>query len=49
MEKEIKLDKYGNVKIADDVVAIIAEIAAKEVAGVYAMSGGIADSITSLF
>ncbi len=48
MEKEIKLDKYGNVKIADDVVAIIAEIAAKEVAGVYAMSGGIADSITEI-
>lgn len=48
MEKEIKLDKYGNVKIADDVVAIIAEIAAKEVKGVYAMSGGIADSITGI-
>ena len=48
MEKEIKLDKYGNVKIADDVVAIIAEIAAREVKGVYAMSGGIADSITEI-
>jgi len=48
LEKEIKLDKYGNVKIADDVVAIIAEIAAREVKGVYAMSGGIADSITGM-
>jgi uncharacterized alkaline shock family protein YloU len=48
LEKEIKLDKYGNVKIADDVVAIIAEIAAKEVKGVFAMSGGIADSITEI-
>lgn len=48
MDNEIKLDKYGNVKIADDVVAIIAEIAAKEVKGVYAMSGGIADSITGI-
>ena len=48
MEKEIKLDKYGNVKIADDVVAIIAEIAAKEVQGVHSMSGGIADSITEI-
>ncbi len=48
MEKEIKLDKYGAVKIADDVVAIIAELAAKEVKGVYAMSGGIADSITEI-
>ncbi|HYE84197.1 MAG TPA: Asp23/Gls24 family envelope stress response protein [Clostridia bacterium] len=48
MEKEIKLDKYGNVKIADDVVAIIAEIAAREVQGVSSMSGGIADSITEI-
>lgn len=48
MEKEIKLDKHGNIKIADDVVAVIAEIAAKEVKGVYAMSGGIADSITGI-
>lgn len=48
MDNEIKLDKYGNVKIADDVVAIIAEIAAKEVKGVYSMSGGIADSITGI-
>lgn len=48
LEKEIKLDKYGNVKIADDVVAIIAEIAAREVQGVYSMSGGIADSITEI-
>ncbi|MGE5631929.1 MAG: Asp23/Gls24 family envelope stress response protein [Caulobacteraceae bacterium] len=48
MDKEIKVDKYGAVKIADDVVAIIAEIAAREVKGVYAMSGGIADSITEI-
>jgi len=44
MEKEIKIDNYGVVKIADDVVALIAELAAKEVKGVIAMSGGIADS-----
>ena len=48
LEKEIKLDKYGNVKIADDVVAVIAEIAAREVQGVHSMSGGIADSITEI-
>jgi uncharacterized alkaline shock family protein YloU len=48
LDKEIKVDKYGAVKIADDVVAIIAEIAAREVKGVYAMSGGIADSITEI-
>jgi len=48
MEKEIKIDNYGVVKIADDVVALIAELAAKEVKGVIAMSGGIADSITEI-
>lgn len=48
MEKEIKIDKYGDVKISEDVVAIIAEIASKEVQGVYSMSGGIADSITGI-
>lgn len=48
VDKEIKVDKYGTVKIADDVVAVIAEIAAKEVKGVYSMSGGIADSITEI-
>jgi uncharacterized alkaline shock family protein YloU len=48
LDNEIKLDKYGNVKIADDVVAIIAEIAAKEVKGVFSMSGGIADSLTGI-
>ena len=48
MEKEIQIDKYGIVKIADDVVAVIAELAAKEVKGVVSMSGGIADSITEM-
>lgn len=48
MEKEIKIDNYGVVKIADDVVALIAELAAKEVKGVISMSGGIADSITEI-
>ncbi len=35
-------------KIADDVVATIAELAAKEVKGVVNMSGGLADSITEI-
>lgn len=48
MEKEIKIDNYGVVKIVDDVVALIAELAAKEVKGVVSMSGGIADSITEI-
>lgn len=48
MEKEIKVDNYGVIKIADDVVATIAELAAKEVSGVSSMSGGFADSITEI-
>ncbi|MFZ5353558.1 MAG: Asp23/Gls24 family envelope stress response protein [Bacillota bacterium] len=48
MEKEIKIDNYGVVRIAEDVVATIAELAAKEVKGVVSMSGGIADSITEM-
>lgn len=48
MEKELQEDKHGVIKIADDVVAIIAEIAAKEIKGVVGMSGGIADSITEM-
>lgn len=48
LENEISQDKFGVVKIADDVVAIIAEIASKEIDGVYGMSGGIADSITEM-
>jgi uncharacterized alkaline shock family protein YloU len=48
MEKEIKIDNYGVVKIADDVVALIAELAAKEIQGVASMSGGFADSITEI-
>lgn len=38
----------GNVKISDDVIAIIAGIAAMEVKGVVGMSGGITGGITEL-
>lgn len=48
MDNEIKIDNYGVVKIADDVVAIIAEIAAREVKGVVGMSGSLAGSITEI-
>ncbi|HHY77474.1 MAG TPA: Asp23/Gls24 family envelope stress response protein [Clostridiales bacterium] len=48
LEAENNINEYGAVKIADDVVAIIAEIAAKEVKGIVGMSGGIADSITEM-
>ncbi len=41
--------KYGTVKIANDVVSIIAGLAATEVEGVYGMSGGITRDITEMF
>ena len=40
--------EHGTVKIADDVVAIIAGIAATEVEGVAGMSGGITGGITEM-
>ncbi|HSH36385.1 Asp23/Gls24 family envelope stress response protein [Schnuerera sp.] len=40
--------KYGTVKIANDVVAIIAGLAATEVDGVTSMSGGITGDITEM-
>ena len=39
----------GTVKIADDVVAVIAGIAVSEVAGVAAMAGGFAGGISEVF
>ena len=38
-------DDYGKITFADDVVAVIAGLAATEIAGVSAMSGGIAGGI----
>ena len=48
MHKDDEINEYGSVRIADDVVAVIAELAAKEVKGIIGMSGGIADSITEI-
>lgn len=42
------IDEQGAVKISDEVVAIIAGIAATEVAGVAGMSGGIAGGIAEM-
>lgn len=39
---------YGTVKISDDVVSIIASVAATEVLGVAGMSGGITGGITEM-
>lgn len=53
MDKPIVVDKQsgrdsGSVRIADDVVAIIAGLAATEVEGVAGMSGGIAGGIAEM-
>ena len=40
-------DSNGSVQIADDVVAVIAGLAATEVKGVYAMAGNITNEIMS--
>ncbi len=44
---KIKEDKLGAVKIADEVVAIIAGLAATEVEGVSSMAGNITNEIVS--
>lgn len=44
-EERLPLAELGTVKIADEVVAVIAGLAATEVNGVAAMSGGIAGGI----
>ncbi len=46
-EKEV-VQELGSVRIADDVVAIIAGLAATEVEGVAGMSGGFAGGITEI-
>lgn len=49
MEEEHNiLDEYGSVKISEEVVAIIAGIAATDVPGVAGMSGGIAGGIAEI-
>ena len=40
--------EYGNVKISDDVVAIIAGVAATEIPGVTSMSGGITGGFSEM-
>ncbi len=41
--------EYGEVKISDDVVVIIASIAASEIEGVNGLSGGIAEDMFEMF
>lgn len=49
MNKETSEIEQNGIKIADDVISIIAGKAASEVAGVYSMSGGFAGGITEVF
>jgi len=41
-------EKNGSIRIANEVVGVIAGLAAMEVKGVYGMSGGMVDGITEL-
>jgi uncharacterized alkaline shock family protein YloU len=41
--------EVGNIKIADEVVRIVASKAAMEISGVYKMSGGVADEVNKIF
>jgi len=51
MENNSKVEnlEYGQVRISDEVVGIIAGIAAQEVEGVTSMSGGFTGNITEIF
>lgn len=46
---EIAIEGSDEIKIADDVVAVIAGKAASEVSGVYEMAGGFAGGISEVF
>ncbi len=48
VSEEVKLDDANTIKIADDVVAVIAGVAVSEVPGVAGMSGGFAGGISEV-
>ncbi len=45
---EVALENNANIKISDDVIAVIAGVAASEVSGVAEMSGGFAGGISEV-
>ena len=49
VKEEVTLENNANIKIADDVIAVIAGAAASEVPGVSAMAGGFAGGISEVF
>jgi len=44
-EQEESLEDVGDIRIADEVICIVASLAAQEVPGVVSMSGGLTDGI----
>ena len=46
---EVTLENNSNIKIADDVIAVIAGVAVSEVPGVAGMAGGFAGGISEVF
>ena len=48
-KEEVALESNTNIKIADDVIAVIAGAAASEVPGVASMAGGFAGGISEVF
>lgn len=48
-EEQVKSRRKGEVQIADDVVAVIAGIAATETEGVFAMAGNITNELVGKF
>ena len=47
LEDEETLEDVGDIRIADEVISIVASLAAQEVPGVVSMSGGLTDGINS--
>ena len=48
IEQEVIPDEVGSVKIADEVLSIVAGLAVSEISGVAGMSGGIVGGITEM-
>lgn len=48
VEQDAGRDEMGDIKVADEVLSIVAGLAASEVNGVYAMSGGIREGLTDM-
>jgi len=48
LDEKNDMDNYGQIKISDEVVGIIASLAATEVKGVAGMSGGIAGGLSEM-